>query len=125
MNNIGGINGYGYGYGVNGYGNNGKNNANNTENEGNNGNAVQPEAKPQVNADEVMKFLEKNNFFIAPAGTQGAEGVSEVDAETQDRIAGYMEQFEVIYAVVVEEFGEELAPAVMDLVMDKLMGLVD
>lgn len=124
MNNIGGINGYGYGYGVNGYGNKGNNNAaNNADNQEQK--QVLPEAKPQVNADEVMKFLESNNFFIAPTTTQGAEGVSEVDTETQDRIAGYMEQFEVIYAVVAEEFGEELAPAVMDAVMDKLMGLAD
>lgn len=124
MNNIGGINGYGYGYGVNGYGNRGnKNSANNAESQEQK--QALPEAKPQVNADEVMKFLESNNFFIAPTQTQGAEGASQVDADTQDRIAGYMEKFEVIYAVVAEEFGEELAPAVMDMVMDKLMGLAD
>ena len=29
----------------------------------------------------------------------------------------------MIYGVVVNEFGEENAPLVMDLVMDKLMGL--
>ena len=34
-----------------------------------------------------------------------------------------MERFEEIYAIVEQEFGAELAPAVMDLVMDKLMGM--
>jgi hypothetical protein len=34
-----------------------------------------------------------------------------------------MERFEEIYAIVEQEFGPELAPAVMDLVMDKLMGM--
>ena len=29
----------------------------------------------------------------------------------------------MIYGIVQEEFGEELAPAVMDVVMDKLMGM--
>ena len=74
----------------------------------------------QVDPSKVMDFLSSNNFFVA--APQTAE-VGEVDAATQDRVAGYMEQFEMIYGVVQEEFGEELAPAVMDIVMDKLMGM--
>ena len=35
-----------------------------------------------------------------------------------------MEQFETYYALIAQEFGEENAPLVMDLVMDKLMGMV-
>lgn len=78
----------------------------------------------QVDPNKVMDFLAQNNYFMPvqveaqPAGEVGA-----VDAETEERIAGYMERFEEIYAIVEQEFGAELAPAVMDLVMDKLMGM--
>lgn len=73
----------------------------------------------QVDPNKVMEFMASNNFFVAPAETTSAP--AELDAETQDRISGYMERFEMIYGIVQEEFGEELAPAVMDLVMDTLM----
>lgn len=86
---------------------------------------VQPNyEETQVDPNKVMDFLANNNFFMPveveakPAGNAGR-----VDAETQERIAGYMERFEEIYAIVEQEFGAELAPAVMDLVMDKLMGM--
>lgn len=74
----------------------------------------------QVDPSKVMAFLESNNIFIAP---QSSTTVSGVDAATQDRVTGYMEQFEMIYGIVAEEFGEENAPLVMDFVMDSLMGL--
>ena len=119
-NNIGGISGYGN-YGVGGYvpqRHNGE--AKQEVNE----QAQQPAAQEtQVDPSKVMEFLDKYNYF-APAETQSAVKVGEVDAATQDRIAGYMEQFEFIYGLVQEEFGEEMAPVVMDLVMDKLMGMV-
>lgn len=73
----------------------------------------------QVDPNKVMEFMASNNFFVAPAETTSVP--AELDAETQDRISGYMERFEMIYGIVQEEFGEELAPAVMDLVMDTLM----
>ena len=73
----------------------------------------------QVDPNKVMEFMANNNFFVAPA--DAATVPTELDAETQDRISGYMERFEMIYGIVQEEFGEELAPAVMDLVMDTLM----
>ena len=76
----------------------------------------------QVDPSKVMDFLASNNFFVASPSVGSAEGL---DAATQDRVAGYMEQFEMIYGVVQEEFGEELAPAVMDVVMDKLMGMTE
>ena len=121
-NGINNVNGYGYGN-VYGYGSNNKNEtAGNTDNQQQP--SVQPEAKPQVSADEVMKFLENNNLFIAPAQAEGVEGTTGVDAATQSRIEDAMAQFEIIYAIVVDEFGEEVAPAVMDMVMDKLIGLV-
>lgn len=74
----------------------------------------------QIDPSKVMEFLSSNNFFVT--STPETE-IGEVDTATQDRVSGYMEQFEMIYGVVQEEFGEELAPAVMDVVMDKLMGL--
>ncbi len=87
-----------------------------------------PDAEPAVNNYEetqidpakVMDFLAANNYFVAPVETKA---VPEVDNETQARVEGYMENFEIIYRVIVQEFGEELAPAVMDVAMDYLMGL--
>ena len=76
----------------------------------------------QVDPTKVMDFLSKNNFFVAP--TKEAAPAGQVDAATQDRIAGYMENFEMIYGVIVQEFGEDNAAMVMDLTMDKLMGSV-
>ena len=75
----------------------------------------------QVDPSKVMEFLANNNYFVAP--TKEATPAGEVDAATQDRIAGYMENFEFIYGIIVEEFGEELAPEVMDIAMDYLMGM--
>ena len=117
-NNIGGINGYGN-YGVGGYvpqrkGNDAEEAAKQQEP------VVQNHEETQIDPSKVMEFLNANNYFVAPTKAGAA---AEVDAATEERIAGYMEQFEMIYGLVVEEFGEELAPAVMDLVMDKLMGL--
>ena len=99
------------------------NNADETEQENINA-PVNNYEETQVDPDKVMAFLANQNYFMpvktdAPATAE----VGEVDAETEERIAGYMERFEQIYAVVEEEFGVELAPAVMDLVMDKLMGM--
>ena len=99
------------------------------ENEVNAEEQQQAQAQPnyeetQVDPNKVMDFLANNNYFI-PVGVESGSiaGVGEVDAETEERIAGYMERFEEIYAVVEQEFGAELAPAVMDIVMDKLMGM--
>ncbi len=75
----------------------------------------------QVDPTKVMDFLANNNFFMAPVETKGA---GQVDAATQARVEGYMENFEMIYGVIVEEFGEEFAPDVMDIAMDQLMGMV-
>ena len=74
----------------------------------------------QVDPNKIMDFLANNNLFVAPAETTKA---GSVDAATQERISSYMENFEMIYGVIVEEFGEELAPDVMDFCMDYLMGM--
>ena len=76
----------------------------------------------QVDPSKIMDFMAANNFFVAPAETKAVK--ADLDAATQDRVAGFMEKFELIYGVIVEEFGEENAPMVMDLTMDKLMGSV-
>lgn len=123
MSYINGINGYGN-YGVGGYV---------PQRNGGQANGAEQEEKQAQNAPEykdvdpnkVMEFLNQHNFFIAPTSAQNAENVGQVDADTQDRIAGYMDQFEFIFGIVSEEFGEEIAPYVMDLVMDTLMGLAD
>ena len=114
---IGRIFGGGNSYGVGGY-----QSRKNTE--------AQKEAEPQVapqsheerqvDPSKVMEFLANNNYFIAPVETSH---VGEVDSAVKERIGGYMEDFEMIYGIIVEEFGEEIAPAVMDLVMDTLMGM--
>lgn len=78
-------------------------------------------AETQVDPSKVMEFMANNNYFVAP--TQNTAAPAELDAATQERIGNYMENFEMIYGVIVEEFGEELAPMVMDMTMDHLMGM--
>ena len=118
---IGRLSGYGN-YGVGGYMPQRKTDVNKEGSEQNQQVQSQNYEDTQVDPSKVMDFLASNNFFIAAPQTSE---VSELDSATQERVAGYMEQFEMIYGVVQEEFGEEMAPAVMDLVMDKLMGMSD
>ncbi len=82
---------------------------------------VQNYEETQVDPSKVMDFLAANNFFMAPVEANPTTG--EVDEATRTRVEGYMENFEMIYGVIVEEFGEELAPYVMDIAMDYLMGM--
>ena len=102
-----------------------KNNNDVDENKANEQGANANVERKDVNPDDVMAFLANQNYFI-PVKTETAPAgeIGNVDAATEERIAGYMERFEGIYSVVEQEFGTELAPAVMDLVMDKLMGMV-
>ncbi len=116
---IGRLTGYGN-YGVGGYMPQRRNDEVSKESHSEGQAAASHHEETQVDPSKVMDFLSSNNFFIAP--TTEAE-VGEVDTATQDRVAGYMEQFEMIYGIVQEEFGEELAPSVMDIVMDRLMGM--
>lgn len=123
-NNINGINGYGN-YGVGGYVPQRKNEKAEEQN-------VQAQAQPQQTANEnlvdpnkVMDFLNANNFFVAQTKVPAPAVGVETDPTVADRVAGYMENFELIYGIVEQEFGAEIAPAVMDLVMDRLMGMVD
>ena len=121
---IGHISGYGN-YGVGGYAN-GASNGNNGADGADSNNVITPQPNyEQVDPNRVMEFLSANNFFVnltnAPAPVEGVE----TDPTVADRVAGYMENFELIYGIVEQEFGPELAPLVMDLVMDRLMGMVD
>ena len=75
----------------------------------------------QVDPNKIMEFMASNNYFVAPTAETATTG--EVDMATQERVAGYMENFEMIYGVIAKEFGEELAPMVMDFVMDYLMDM--
>ena len=77
----------------------------------------------QIDPSKVMEFMANNNFFVAPTNSAAASTPVELDQATQDRVAGYMEKFELIFGIVQEEFGEENAPMVMDFVMDNLMGM--
>ena len=77
-----------------------------------------------INPDEVMKFMANNNFFMpVNVETKPAAEVGGVDADAEERIAGYMERFEEIFSIIEQEFGTERAPLVMDYVMDSLMGM--
>lgn len=82
---------------------------------------VQPETK-DVDPNKVMEFMNKYVYMVPETG---AKETPELDSETQQRIAGFMEQFQFFYEIIVQEFGEEVAPTVMDLIMDKLMGMVE
>ena len=73
-----------------------------------------------VDPSKVMDFMAANNIFVPTTETTK---VGDVDAATQERVVGYMENFEAIYDMIVKEFGEENASMVMDLVMDKLIGM--
>ena len=111
-------------YGVGGYVP--QNNNNKVEDEEQQQAQAQPNyEETQVDPSKVMDFLANNNYFLAITNAPGqVEGV-ETDPTVADRVAGYMENFEVIYSIIEQEFGAELAPSVMDLVMDALMGMLD
>ena len=106
---IGRLSGYGN-YGVGGYVPQRRNNDVQKEAQPQEQATTNNQAETQIDPSKVMEFLANNNFFVAPQSTQVAtdvEAAEGVDAATQERVAGYMEQFEMIYGIVQEEFGEE------------------
>ena len=120
-NNINGINGYGN-YGLGGYG---------PQKKGQDevdAKQAQPEVNnhedTQVDPNDVMKFLESNNYFVGLVKVPNPIKGVEPDPGLSARIDGYMQVYEQIYAIVEQEFGPELAPIVMDMVMDKLIGML-
>lgn len=84
---------------------------------------VQNHEETQVDPNKIMDFMANNNFFVAPTKATTSATPVALDAAAEERIAGYMENFEFIYGIVVEEFGEESAPMVMNFVMDYLMDI--
>ena len=123
-NNIGSISGGGSSWGVD-WSNNSSKKDNVDENQAKEQQANANQERKDINPDDVMRFLANQNIFIpAKVEAKPAADVESVDADTQSRVEEYMKNFEQICAIVSEEFGEEHLPAIMDLVMDKLMGMV-
>ena len=79
----------------------------------------------QVDPSKVMDFLAQNNYFVNLTNAPEAVDGIVPDPSLQARVDGYMQNFEFIYSIVEQEFGPELAPVVMDMVMDRLMGMFD
>ncbi len=80
--------------------------------------------RTEVDPNKVMDFLNANNFFVAQTNAPAPAVGVETDPTVADRVAGYMDNFELIYGIVEQEFGIELAPKIMDFIMDRLMGMV-
>ena len=118
---IGRLSGYGN-YGVGGYVPQRKNNEVNQEAQEKAQAQTQNREETQVDPSKVMEFLANNNYFVNVTNTPAVEGV-ETDPAIADRVTGYMENYELFMSIIEEEFGEELAPMVMDFVMDNLMGM--
>jgi len=115
-NNIGRINGFGN-YGVGGYVPQRNNEAPEEQVQQP---VVQNHEEQLVDSSKVLEFMEANNIYVAP---KTVTTPAELDPEVQDRVVDAMARFEEIYPIVVNEFGEELAPTIMDIVMDKLLGM--
>lgn len=118
-NNIGGINGYGYGINpwLNGKQNKDLNNAEA---------GVNPEQQaPQqqtVNVDpnQVLNFLASSAVKINPpvAPTAGVD-----NAAVAERIDGYVQNFEMLFSIIAQEFGEKVANQLLndDAFVDAIM----
>ena len=120
-NNIGRIAGGGSGS-INFYGNPPKNHSNEVNPED-----IQSTVTPEVtevDPEEVMAFMARNNNFAPIISKNSTEvDLNNIDAETKERVAECMPVFLEIYQIVSDEFGERLAPSVMELVMNKLFNL--
>lgn len=116
--------GYSYGSNVNGYGARGNQNENLKEAE----NPTVPArdySETQVDPAQVMDWLAANNNFANIVKKPAAVDGIVTDPTIEERVAGFMENYEYFMTIIEQEFGEELAPAVMDVVMDQLMGMTD
>lgn len=116
--------GYGFG-GVNGFGTRGNQNENTHDADNQNPAVPKDYTETQVDPAKVMDWMAANNNFVnvinAPAQVDGIV----TDPTIEERVAGFMENYEYFMTIIEQEFGEELAPAVMDVVMDKLMGMTE
>ena len=82
---------------------------------------VQDAEATQVDPAKVMDFLAANNFYIAQVDKTPT---GEIDDATRARIESSMENFEIFYAAFRDEFGDKLAPQVMNIAMDMAMDIL-
>ena len=80
--------------------------------------------KADIDESKVWAFMANNSAFSQIINTDSStEGVNfDVEGVTE-RMEDWMPKFEEFYAIIEAEVGAALAPLVMDLVMDKLMGM--
>ena len=117
-NNIGGINGYGYG--INPWVNGRQNKDLNNQEAG-----VTQDQTPQpqtVNVDpnQVLNFLASSAVKVNPPVAANA-GVD--DAAVAERIDGYVQNFEMLFSIIAQEFGEKVANQLLndDAFVDAIM----
>ena len=117
-NNINGI--FGYGYRVR-YLNNGQQNKDLTTktNAEDQAPAEQPQQTTNVDPNEVLNFLASSSVKVE---TPQAPAVGD-NAETAERVEGYIQNFEMIYSIVSQEFGDDVANTLLndDQFVDALM----
>ena len=117
---LSGINPYKYGINNNYY-NKPKNDINNDE-----GDAVKhDEQAPQrtdVKPEDVLNFLATSSVKI----TSTPAVIPADDAATAERIDGYLQNFEMVWTVISQEFGEDIANTLMndDDFLEQLMGMM-
>ncbi len=117
-NNINGI--FGYGYGVR-YLNNGQQNKELTEKpQTEEKTAEQQPQTVNVDPNEVLNFLASSSVKVE---TPQPVAVGNGNAETTERVEGYIQNFEMIYSIVSQEFGDEVANTLLndDRFVDALM----
>ncbi len=117
-NNINGI--FGYGYGVR-YPNNGQQNKELTGKTNADEQAPTGQAPQTANVDpnEVLNFLASSSIKVETPQAPVAGG----NAETEERVEGYIQNFEMIYSIVAQEFGDDVANTLLndDRFIDALM----
>ena len=79
--------------------------------------AAQPEVN-ELDPDKVMDLLSQASSIYMPAAKTESVTV-QLPKVAQDRIAGFISNFENVYAVAKEEVGKELALDVLDLMSEK------
>ena len=83
--------------------------------------AEQQSVKPETNEidpNKVMDLLSQASSLFMPAVKTESASVK-LPKEVQDRIAGFVSNFENVYAIAKEEVGETLALYVMDVMSEK------
>ena len=80
--------------------------------------------KSDIDESKVWAFMANNSAFSPIVGAGSASEDVRFDVEgVTERMEDWMPKFEEFYAIIEAEVGAVLAPLVMDLVMDKLMGM--